>query len=198
MEKFREEKKLLLKRADHDKNRKLYLTMVADDETRLPFYMKTKNRSFPPFFHKLLPKLRMSTIIYVENDSEKITDIQNVRIIKTMNDFDDSVIRRIKVSLQGKAEINLSTLIESDPELKKSRSTDTVIELLDKSFLEIGQKQVLPEYYVIRTVTSPTIRKSILRGRSYLFVICNVPDEYKFGNDDILLELYLNETETKL
>ncbi|KAG5875169.1 hypothetical protein JTB14_007831 [Gonioctena quinquepunctata] len=193
MEKFREEKKLLLKGADHDENRKLYLTMVADDETRLPFYMRTKNPSFPSFFYKLLPKLRISTVIYEENDSEEITDFQNVRIIKNMNDFDDSVIRRIKVSLQGKAEINLSTLIESDPELKKSISTDTVIKLLDKSFLEIGQKQVLPKYYVNRTVTSPTIKKSILRGRWCLFVICNVPEDYKFGNDDITLDFYLNE-----
>lgn len=171
--------------------RLVYMFLVI--ERKVPFFIKSTNRLFDSFKSKLQCALDIYSVVFkvYEDDLSFVTE---TKVFRDFIDIEEKVYskysKKLEISFQGKADIDLYSLLKYNSLAQQRITVDNYIELLQNRCI-IGEPSNLPSYYINRQMSIPVLNQQVLKENDFMFFIFTFPKRAKFKNyKSINLEHY--------
>ncbi|XP_063904035.1 uncharacterized protein LOC135123370 [Zophobas morio] len=117
---------------------------------------------------------------------ENYAVFQNLSNLQDKSDLRERFMQNFTISIQGKGELNLATAFENSEELLESVTTDKVVEMLHGPCYIGGQKEILPEPYIERSLSRNIINiKYLEKFWENTIIILNCGDNFDQVKDKV-------------
>ncbi|XP_063904034.1 uncharacterized protein LOC135123369 isoform X2 [Zophobas morio] len=111
---------------------------------------------------------------------------QNLSNLIWKPDLCERIMQNFTISIQGKGEINLATAFGNSDEFLESVTTDNLVEMLDGPCYIGGEKEILPEPYIERSLSRNIINiKYLEKFWENTIIILNCADNFDKVKDKL-------------
>ncbi|KAJ3646953.1 hypothetical protein Zmor_024509 [Zophobas morio] len=117
---------------------------------------------------------------------ENYVVFQNLSNLKDKSDLRERFMQNFTISIQGKEELNFATAFDNSEEFLESVTTDKVLEMLHSPCYIGGQKEILPEPYIERSLSRNIINiKYLDKFWENTIIILNCADNFDKVKDKV-------------
>ncbi|XP_063904019.1 uncharacterized protein LOC135123364 [Zophobas morio] len=117
---------------------------------------------------------------------ENYTVFQDLSNLKQKHGLREILMHNFTISIQGKGELNLATAFDNSEEFLESVTTDKLVEMLHGPCYIGGQKEILPEPYVERSLSRNIINiKYLDKFWENTIIILNCADNFDKVKDKV-------------